>query len=477
MINVKRKEGSILRITRVLEEPSRDSLELYLYVPDELGLTTDVISEDALYHSALHGKRFYFSAEHQLPLVRSQLDGQGQLDNDRYRLNLSLYAFQFVTAQEQTTRDLVERFRDEEENNDASPEELAQHLDIIESILRRLRRNEPGDQRRNKYFINIDNYTSWFTQQEILALLAELPSKPAYAAVRERMLSLCEREERYREDKQYNSQRVRESATRMSNKMRLLRRLIEFPITLKDKPKELGGGEKRLVKALVTGLVMMVISGLVLELRVYFVNITIWFFLALAVLYAVREVFKEDLRQTLWRWVRKGRPKWRKRYRDPDTNAVVGVQREWFEIIKPRKVAPIINDARHSNVSQRGETVLHYRSSARMLPTRFLSGYSQTREILTLDLNVLRNLMEPGNHRVYTLKEGNVDLRQVERRYQFNLIARSQQGAYPADIQRFKIVMNRSRILDVEEIVRDENGQRRAEGALQPANELSERTS
>ncbi|MGJ8514227.1 hypothetical protein R84981_000136 [Carnimonas sp. R-84981] len=474
MIKVKRKEGFILRVTRVLREPTRDSLDLYLYVPDELGLNTNVIAEDVFYHSAIHSRRTYFSTEHQLPLVRSRLEGRGHLDPERYRLSMSLYAFQFVTAQEQTTRDIIERFRDEGSENDASPQELLDHIGLIESILRRVRRNQPTEDRLIKYFANIDNYISWFTQQEMLAISAELPDLPSYREVRQQIFALCEREENYRAAQQYNSERATASPTRMSNKMRLLRRLIEFPVTLKDKPKELGGGEQRAVKALVTGLVMMVISALVLKLHVVFSDVTIWFLLALAVLYAMREVFKDDLRKTLWQWLRKGRPKWRRRYRDPERGTVVGSQREWFDLKKSSRMPDEIRRARRSNVSQRSETVLHYRSRAQMLPTRFLSGYHQTRETLTLDLELLTSLMQQGSHRIFLLEDGEVSSRKVEKRYQFNLIARSQQGDHAPDIQRWKIVLNRSRILDIEEIPTLNDEAPRAGKEAPKANELAE---
>ncbi|WP_064123834.1 hypothetical protein [Halotalea alkalilenta] len=457
MIRVQRKEGFNLRITRVLREASGHSLDLYLFVPGELGLTTHLVSEDTFYHNAIHTKRTYYSTAYQLPLVHSRLAGRGRMPAERYRLSLSLYAYQYATALEQSTRDLLDGGgSDDDQRSGPGLTRIDAHLELVESILRRLRRNAPDEGRLTKYFVNIDNYLSWFTEQQMLALLSELPRDGDYPEIERRLLALCEREAGYRLEKRYNSERAMASPTRMSNKMRLLRRLIEFPVTLKDRPKELGGGEQRAVKALVTGLVMMVISILILEMRHIFGDVTFWFFIALAVLYAMREVFKEDLRNTLWRWVRKGRPKWRRRYRDPESGQVVGSQREWFDYKRPARLSEEIRNARRSSVSQREEVVLHYRSRSRMLPTRFLSGYEQTRETLMLDLGVLTKLMEPGNHHVYVLKDGEVSRQAVEKRYQFNLIARSVQGDQEAVIQRWKIVLNRSKIIDVEEVTVEE---------------------
>ena len=65
-------------------------------------------------------------------------------------------------------------------------------------------------------------------------------------------------------------------------------------------------GHTKGVKALAAGLVMVVVSVLMFEARSVLGDLTLRFFLALAVMYAAREVFKEDLRDTLWRWLRRG---------------------------------------------------------------------------------------------------------------------------------------------------------------------------
>ena len=53
MINVERKNSFQLRLSRRLKEETSHTLDVYLFVPKELGLSTHVISEEAFYHGAI----------------------------------------------------------------------------------------------------------------------------------------------------------------------------------------------------------------------------------------------------------------------------------------------------------------------------------------------------------------------------------------------------------------------------------------
>ena len=236
--------------------------------------------------------------------------------------------------------------------------------------------------------------------------------------------------------------------------MRLLRRLIEHPVTLKQKTLELGSGEQKAVKAFATGLLMVFVSLGLLQLRDILGNITALFVLSMALIYALREVFRDELRNTLWRLLRKGRPKWRRQYFDVNSNALVGRQLEWFDYKRFSKLDEQIQQARERNVAQREEVVLHYRSSSRMSPTRFLSGYDKTRETLTFNLAQLTRLMDKESHHVYRLKDGQVSRESVEKRYLLNLVIRDEPPDAEPLIQRWKIVMSRSRIVDVIQVQR-----------------------
>ncbi|OXY81002.1 hypothetical protein [Oceanimonas doudoroffii] len=446
MITAERKDGHSLKLSRILREATEHRLDLYLFVPGELGLNSQVLPEDGFYHNAIHSTRTYFSDRPHLPLVHSRLAERGKLTPEQYRVSLSLYGYQYVVGLEQSCHDLRNRMEA------VSQEEVEAVVSLAQDILRRLRRRVPNDDTLRKYYTNIDNYVSWFTEQRLLSLVAHLPRNGDYKTVKSLLLEVCAIERQHRIDNKYNTAHASDSLSRISNKMRLLRRLIEYPVTLKERTRELGGGEQKLLKAVVTAVVMTTVSLAAYEVRETLGGLSMMVILALAVLYALRELFKDDLRNTLWRWLRRGRPKWRRQYFDVHSTQLVGRQLEWFDYQRPYRVPAEVRAARRANVSQREEVVLHYGSHSRMLPTRFLTGYEQTRESLQLDLTMLARLMEKGSHHVYQLKENQVSRQPVERRYLFNLITREVQGLKPPVLQRWKVVVSRSKIVEVEEI-------------------------
>jgi hypothetical protein len=466
LINVERKNSFQLRLTRRLKEETSHTLDVYLFVPGELGLSTQLISEEAFYHAAINVSRTYYSDEYLLPLVQSRLASRNRLGSDSYRLSLSLYAYQYVVAMERTTQAMLvtanklrhARQEEREENSDINEsasglrDQLNEMVDLSDSILKLIRRNQPSDESLYKYFANIDNYLSWFTEQQLLALVSQMPRGGEFTDIGRRFINVCQREGDYRRDQEYNAERVMADPTRMSNKMRLLRRLIEHPITLKQKSLELGSGEQKAVKALATAVVMVFVSLGVLHLRSIVGDITALFVLAMALLYAMREVFKDDLRNTLWRWLRKGRPKWRREYLDPTRNATVGRQLEWFDYKRFALLDEDIQQMRRRTVAQREEMVLHYRSSSCMSPTRFLSGYEHTRETLNLDISLLTRLMSKGKHHIYRLKDGQAVRESVERRHLFNLVVRETGSEDTAYLARWKVVVSRSGIVAVEKV-------------------------
>ncbi|MBC7004715.1 hypothetical protein BIZ37_19310 [Photobacterium sp. BZF1] len=446
MITVEKKDGHKLKISHVIPETTNRQLDLFIFVPGELGLNSNIIAEDEFFHNAIQGKRTYYSDVNHLPLVHSRLASRGKLSTEQYRLSLSLYAYQYALALEKTTQQLLDV---KEERSREEVEEVAQ---LTMRILKRLRRNIPTDKKLLKYYENVDNYLSWFTEQRLLELVAHLPRSSDYSEIKSLLFEVCEKESEHRSKHNYNSSKAMEDPTRMSNKMRLLRRLIEYPVTMKEKTSELGQNTRKIVTGFAAGFVMIFVTLMLIKARGVLGDITASFILVLSVIYAAREVFKDDLKTILWRWVRKGKPKWRKQFFDVNSNQLIGRQLEWMEYCAFKALDKEIRKVRKHKVSQHEETVLHYKSTTRMSPTKFLTGYEQTRESIMLDLRTITRLMEKGSQKIYQLKDGQVSKESVEKRHLINLVTREKVDDKTISIQRWKVIMNRSKIVDIEPI-------------------------
>ncbi|MBD1556806.1 hypothetical protein HC752_07640 [Vibrio sp. S9_S30] len=447
MITVEKQDALTLKVTHVMPTSKKLDLDVYLFTPGELGLNSDVVSENDFYYGALSEKRAYYSDQTHLPLVHSRLAKRGQLSNNQYRVSLSLYAYQYVIALDKAIDELNHQSRDS-----ITESEVDEVISLALDILKRLRRSIPYDETQKRYYANIDNYLSWFTEQHFLSLIAHMPRGKEYAAIKERLITLCEKEIAHRELNRYNSKKARTDITRMSNKMRLLRRLIEYPIVLKKKNRSMGKNVMRAVKGIATGIVMIFVTTIAIMMRDQLGEITASFIIIMSFIYALREIFKDDLRDILWHWIRKGKPKWRGRYYDPSTNKMVGQKIEWMDYTSYSKLPDRIQKIRKHRVAQREEKVLHYRSQTEMATTLFMSGYEQTRETLNISLSQIARLMDKGSSKIYQLNDGQVSKESVEKRHLLNLIVRENNHDGESNYYRWKIVLNRSKIVDIEQI-------------------------
>ncbi|UQV20320.1 hypothetical protein [Vibrio sp. J383] len=450
MITVDKQDAITLKINHAMAKTKKLDMDVYLFIPGELGLTPEVLSESAFFYSSITQKRAYYSDKTLLPLVHSRLAKRGRLSTTQYRVSLSLFAYQYVIALDKAVSSL-----NKTDSDDVTADEVDEVIELALDILKKLRRSIPYEENLKRYYANIDNYLSWYTEQKFLSLVSHMPRGSEYSTIKERLLTLCDKETAHRKLNRYNSAKVREDVTRLSNKMLLLRRLIEHPIVLKEKTTSMGKNVKRAVKGIATGLVMVVVTTTVILARDFLGEITASFIVSMSFIYALREIFKDDLRDILWRWLRKGKPKWKRRYFDPTTNKSVGHKLEWLDYANFSKLADRIQSIRKKRVVQREEQVLHYRSHTEMSTSTFMSGYEETRETLSISLRALTRLMDKGSNNVYRLNEGQVSRESVEKRHLLNLIIKENNHDTEPTYYRWKIVMNRSKIVDIEQITQE----------------------
>ncbi|CAM2982361.1 hypothetical protein [Vibrio neptunius] len=451
MLTVDKQDGITLKISHAMASSKKSDLDLYFFIPGELGLTPDVLKENEIYYESIVQKRAYFSDKTLLPLVHSRLAKRGRLSSTQYRVSLSLFAYQYVIALDKAVNELNKH------NSDVvTTDEVDEVIELALDILKKLRRSIPYEESIKRYYANIDNYLSWYTGQRFLSLIAHMPRDNDYKTIKDRLLAIVEKEAAHRKLNNYNSKSVRDDVTRLSNKMRLLRRLIEHPVVLKANTQSLGKNMKRVVKGSATGFVMVFVTITAILARDYWGEITVSFIILMSFVYALREIFKDDLRDVMWRWIRKGRPKWRQYYLDPTTNKAVGQKLEWLDYKNILKLPDRIQNIRKKRVVQREEQILHYRSETEMSTSKFMSGYEETRESMMLSMRPFMRLMDKGSNKVYTLNNGQVSKESVEKRHLINLIAKEDSHDGTPHYYRWKIVLNRNKIVAIEQIEIDD---------------------
>ncbi|QIR15525.1 hypothetical protein [Shewanella aestuarii] len=448
-VKVKQEEALSVKFSHQMGTGDQRIFDLYFFLPNEMGIGSNTLDEEEYYHSAVIGRRSYYSQGLHLPLVQSRFASLNKRTLEEFRLYLNLFAYQFAVAIETDVKEL----RQKTEASDFYPG-LNELCEQVGQLLKKFRRNEPSEEKWKSYFEHADNYLSWFCEQQLLKTLAHGPRSAEFAEISEKVINLCRAENVYREEeKRYNSAQTRQDANRISNKMLLLRRLIQQGVVLKEELKPLGVGLKKFVTGLATGLVMLVVSALIIKAQGFFNGLTMTLVFTLAVIYGFREIFKEDIRNAMWRAIQRGRPRWSRVLRDTTTQSVIARQLVWLEFIRPQDIPePVQNIMKQRHSQNKVETTpLHYRISTKVTNKPFEAGYTLIQEQVNFSLVPFARYLDRGKAKIYREVDGKISNESVERRYQVNLVAVLKDGKNPPEYARFKITMNRSSIIEITE--------------------------
>jgi hypothetical protein len=343
------------------------------------------------------------------------------------------------------------------DSNDFYPQAIVL-AEQISGLLKKLRRYTPPDQKLRAYFENADNYLSWQVEQSFLKLLSRAPKSSDFSSERNFLLALCRSENLYREENQYNSQVTLADPNRITNKMRLLQRLIEYGVVFQKEVKSLNSNLKRIVRGTVTAIIMAFVMLLVLNARTNFTEVTIALVAMLGVIYGLREIFKEDITRMIWRSIQKGLPKWKIIYSHSVNKSRVASQAIWLEYIGnkdlPKPVDKVFQMRRQQN--KQAAQLLHFRSDTKINEKSFLHGYDEIQQRIYFNLTPFIRFLKKGEGRLYSLDNSKITKQAVERRYQINVVLMHTDKQQQQQTQRFKITLNRSNIINIEAMQSDD---------------------
>jgi len=179
--------------------------------------------------------------------------------------------------------------------------------------------------------------------------------------------------------------------------------------------------------------------------------------LLLAIIYGVREVFKDDFKNILWRWIRRGKPKWSRTLLDSTNQHEIAKQKVWLDYTKTQRLPQQSRDLlaeRHTQNKQSAE-LLHYRIETRVSKNGFQAGYDTMEENIIFSLRPLTRFVEGGTEKIFerlekTSNKEKIQTTSIERRYQINIIVALDQGQYLAQFERYRVTLNRSGIIEIE---------------------------
>ena len=443
---LKQDENLSFVIEPELTPRSEQRIDLYFSIPNEMGINPQTLTEESYFNNHFKSHLAYNANNIHLPLVRSRFVSKNKGEQQDYRQNLNLFCYQVRLALDADIRDAL-KIEDVEDFFQRAIELFGQS----EGLLKKLRRYTPDDEKLIPFFTNADNYLSWHVEQSFLKLLDEGPRSSDFAKERNDLLQFCKNENSYRGEKNYNSETTLQDANRITNKMRLLQRLIEHGVILQRQTRFLNSYLKRLVKGTVTAVIMAFVMVVILNARSTFTEVTATLILILGVIYGLREIFKEDITRVIWRAIVRGRPKWRFSFKNSISKDKIASQFIWLEYVRfkkiPQEVKSIFSKRRQQN--KQAAQWLHFASETRVSAKEFLPGYDTLQQTLQFNLAPFARYLKRGEGKLYHLDSNKISKQGVERRYQLNMVlvlTEEDKKLY----QRYKITLNRSKIINIE---------------------------
>lgn len=453
-ISLAQDENLSFKVSYQLLPQESQCLDLYFSLPNEMGISASTLSEQDYFHSSIKTHSAYYTEQIHLPLVRSRFISKKKGDQSDYRGNLNLFSYQLRMALEVDIKQTLQLESIDEFYQSAT--ELAEQT---QALLKKLRRYTPSDPKLSSFFDNVDNYLSWYVEQSFLNLLANGPKSSEKSEERQMLFDLCRKESAYRVENKYNSQVTLDDPNRITNKMRLLQRLSEYGVVFQKKTINLNTNLKRLVSGSVTAVIMAFVMTIVLNARSTYTEISIALIALLGAMYGLREIFKEDITRIIWRKIQQGRAKWQHIYSNSVTQNKVSSQTIWLEYIRkkhlPEKVHAQLQKRRQQN--KQAAQLLHFRCVSRVLVKEFMPGYDEVQNQILFNLSPFVRYLRKGEGRLYSLDGNKISNQGVERRYQMALVVVQRNKLEEEYIQRFKITINRSKIINIEPMTAIQN--------------------
>jgi hypothetical protein len=445
-VKLSQDENLSFKINYQLLPKETNQLDLYFSIPTDMGINANTLNEVDFFNANIKSHSAYYSEQLHLPLVHSRFISQTKREKTGYRLNLNLFCYQLRIALDADIKATLQ-LKEPETFFPAA----ALLVDQTDRLLKNLRRYTPPDNKLKSYFQNADNYLSWHTEQTFLKLLSKGPKSSEFSDERATLIRFCQQENQYRTEQTYNSQVTLEDPNRITNKMKLLERLIEYGVVFNRQTTDLTLNLKRLVKGVVTGVIMAFVMFIVLNARSNFQEVTVALIALLGVIYGLRETFKEDLTQWAWRMIQRNRPKWRNKFKNSVNDDIVCSQTIWLEHIRskdlPNDVNNLLKQRRQQN--KQAAHLMHFCSKNQVHVHEFLPGYDEVQQRITFNMASFVRYLKKGAGKLYALEGQKISKKSVERRYQINLILRFS-TKHSKQLERYKLTMNRSEIVAIE---------------------------
>ena len=443
MFSLKRKGDFRLQLTRTLKVPGRHKVELYLFTPHETTLSPWTLAE----------KQFYFSSlTHSFGLLglpakdrASKVDSSFSLLSPHYEIMYGAWFFQYQASMGRLRQQLLAA--------EDIAEPIARALRLSQNFAQRLRKSVPEQSNQLRYFRQMDIYFSWQAEQFLLQSMTLEGFAALDEELRRAVDEFLQQELKYRQELKYLSD-FHGTPTRVWNRMSLYHRLLEYPATLRAKVTELGAGTKKLVKAASTMLIMSLFTYVLFSARDGSQKLSLALLLGIALVYAVRDLLRDDMISAITRWLRKGKPRWKVRLFMPYTKNQLALQMVWLDYRKLPELPPLVRERSGKWATNEERQIVCYRAVLNL--DKSALEQNEIRERLVLDCEQLCASIQASHNLLFVRgdeddPQGAVQAHPIEKQHDYNLLlVHTAPGQAFSSAQRWRLRLGAKGIVQCE---------------------------
>ncbi len=359
MIRARSNNKKNIDIQQIISSNESKDIEITLTYPTNLDFNKEMSATEYFDKHVSKTKSLYKSKNPSLTLLYAKYleKKEGDFKKDQLVTSLRLFSYQFIQKLKDYSSEL---------GKDFDPDELSDVLSEIQKTLNAFRNFELKNEDAIRLFAKIDHLLSYEVEQFLLKAISILKKKKDAEELISGILMLAESEQAYRKEKKYVKEDASEDLKRMkeatkakitvqndrflrlSNKMDMNKRLIELPLKISEKVFKVGKKEKYIALAVSTGIIMLMFSLTLFQARMHGYDMTMQFVVALAVIYVVRDLFREEFKNYLYDKITSIRPVLKSFMHVSGKSDSVGMSLTWFS----KKNASVVNNSTYKDLSK-----------------------------------------------------------------------------------------------------------------------------
>lgn len=325
---------------------------------------------------------------------------------------------------------------------------LEQHVTrlvlLCRGFAKRIRTNVSSEPRQSRYQRQLEVYFSWVAEQNLLTLMQHEDWAALPEATQLEVTEFLKQEIEYRKAQGYLKELDNRPA-RIYYRMQLYRRFLDRFILLKADVVELGNLARRGVRAMITMFIMSAFTIFIFYYRDSGYSLSVGLILTVALVYALRDLLRDDLIKMITSWFLRDKALWKIKYRKNKKDPLLFQQFLWRSVIGFEQVPEQVKINSGKWFFSTGKNIFFLKSVVEA--DGYLGIEENIEESIAIDFKPFTDLLSSVKTPVYQYQqeadETKIATQLIEQRHYYNLVIVTQdlKSEEPAKVQRWKLTL------------------------------------